>query len=108
VHDYQIQHDEHPVVSPIQTENIDFLHDIGIELNQSDLKRHEREQLEKLLFSYSDVFSKNKRDLGTCKLGTKHHVHLKPDTVPVKQPLRRIPFAYQEEVKNDLKNMLKD
>jgi hypothetical protein len=28
--------------------------------------------------------------------------------VPVKQPLRRIPFAYQEEVKNDLKNMLKD
>jgi hypothetical protein len=29
-HDYQIQHDEHPVVSPIQTENIDFLHDIGI------------------------------------------------------------------------------
>ena len=74
-HDYQIQHDEHPVVSPIQTENIDFLHDIGIELNQSDLKRHER-----------DVFSKNKRDLGTCKLGTKHHIHLKPDTVPVKQP----------------------
>ena len=96
-HDYQIQHDEHPVVSPIQTENIDFLHDIGIELNQSDLKRHER-----------DVFSKNKRDLGTCKLGTKHHIHLKPDTVPVKQPLRRIPFAYQEEVKNDLKNMVKD
>ena len=84
-------------IHPIQTENIDFLHDIGIELNQSDLKRHER-----------DVFSKNKPDLGTCKLGTKHHIHLKPDTVPVKQPLRRIPFAYQEEVKNDLKNMLKD
>jgi hypothetical protein len=56
--DYQIQHDEHPVVSSIQTENIDFA--IGVELNQSDLKRHEREQLEKLIFSYSDVFSKNK------------------------------------------------
>jgi hypothetical protein len=39
---------------------------------------------------------------------TKHHIHLKPDTVPVKQPLLRIPFAYQEDVKNDLKNMLKD
>jgi hypothetical protein len=72
------------------------------------IKRHEREQLEKLLFSYSDVSSKNKRDLGTCKLGTKQHIHLKPDTVPVKQPLLRIPFAYQEDVKNDLKNMLKE
>ena len=37
---------------------------IFYELNQSDLKTHER-----------DVFSKNKRDLGTCKLGTKHHLH---------------------------------
>jgi hypothetical protein len=39
---------------------------------------------------------------------TKHHIHLKPGTVPVKKPLRRFPFAYQEEVKNYLKNMLKD
>jgi hypothetical protein len=74
-----------------------------VDLSQHDLKRYEREQLEKLLLSYSDVFSKNKRDLGTCKLGTKHYIHLSPGTVPVKQLLRRIPFAYQEEVKNDLK-----
>ena len=28
--------------------------------------------------------------------------------IPVKQPLRRIPFAYQDEVKADLKAMLED
>lgn len=38
----------------------------------------------------------------------KHRIHLKLDTVPVKQPLRRISFAYQEGVKNDVKTMLSD
>ena len=58
--------------------------------------------------SYSDIFSREKRDLGKCKLGVKHHIHLKPEAAPVKQRLRRIPFGYQEEVKQDLKTMLKD
>ena len=62
----------------------------------------------KLILSYSDIFSKNKRDLGKFKLGVKHHIHLKQAAVPVKQPLRRIPFGYQEEVRNDLKTMLND
>ena len=106
--DYQIRNDQYPTVFSIQTENIDFFREIGIEISQMDLKMQEREQLQKLLLSYADVFSKNKRDLGTCKLGTKHHIYLKPGAVPVKQPLRRIPFVYQKEVKNDFKNMLKD
>ena len=36
----------------------------------------------------------------------KHHIHLKPEAVPIKQPARRIPFGYQEEVKSNLKTML--
>jgi hypothetical protein len=38
----------------------------------------------------------------------KHHIHLNQEAVPVKQPLRRIPFGYREEVRNDLKTMLND
>lgn len=38
----------------------------------------------------------------------KHHIHLKPEAVPIKQPVRRIPFGYQEEVRNDLRTMLSD
>ncbi|CAB4040863.1 Retrovirus-related Pol poly from transposon [Paramuricea clavata] len=48
------------------------------------------------------------RDLGKCKLGVKHHIHLKQEAVPIKQLLRRIPIGYREEVINDLKTMLND
>ena len=82
--------------------------ELGVDLDQSNLSQNERQQLEELIVSYADVFSKGKRDLGTCKLGTKHHIHLKPDTMPVKQRACQIPFAYQKEVKTDIKNMLED
>ena len=106
----QTRNDKNPTISAIHSKDSDLLKEIGVDLSQSesDLRLHEREKLEKLLMEYSDVFSRNKQDLGTCTLGTKHHIHLKPGTVPVKQPSRRIPFAYQDEVKNDLKNMLND
>ena len=84
------------------------MRELGVDLDQSNLSQNERQQLEELIVSYADVFSKGKRDLGTCKLGTKHHIHLKPDTMPVKQRAPRIPFAYQKEVKTDIKNMLED
>jgi hypothetical protein len=32
-HDYQIQNDQHPAFSSIQTENVDFLHEIGVYLS---------------------------------------------------------------------------
>ncbi len=106
----QTRNDKNPTISAIHSKDSDLLKEIGVDLSQSesDLRLHEREKLEKLLMEYSDVFSRNKQDLGTCTLGTKHHIHLKPGTAPVKQPSRRIPFAYQDEVKNDLKNMLND
>ena len=101
---------ETPTVSNVkadgQTEN--KLRELGVDLSKCELGSIERKQLEKLILSYSDIFSKNKRDLGKCKLGVKHHIHLKADAVPVKQPLRRIPFGYQEEVRNELRTMLSD
>ena len=36
-YDYQIQNDQHPVVSSIQNENIEFLHEIEVHLSQNDL-----------------------------------------------------------------------
>ena len=54
---------------------------MGIDLSGSAAEGKEKEELEKLLASYADVFSDGKRDLGNCKLGVQHRIHLKPDTV---------------------------
>ncbi len=69
------------------------LNEIGVDLSKSELSSSQGKQLENLILSYSDIFSKNKSDLGKCNLGVKHHIHLKPEAVPIKQPSRRIPFG---------------
>ncbi len=79
-----------------------------MDLSKSEISSSQGKQLENLILSYSDIFSKNKSDLGKCNLGVKHHIHLKPEAVPIKQPSRRIPFGYREEVKSNLKAMLND
>ncbi len=84
------------------------LNEIGVDLSKSELSSSQSKQLENLILSYSDIFSKNKSDLGKCNLGVKHHIHLRPEAVPIKQPSRRIPFGYREEVKSNLKAMLND
>ena len=100
---------ETPTVSNVKTNNSNttsLLNELGVELSNSKLSSPQGKQLEKLILSYTDIFSTSKSDLGRCNLGVKHHIHLKPEAVPVKQPSRRIPFGYQEEVKCDLKTML--
>lgn len=101
--------DDTPVAGSIGLEgNMNILQTFGIDLSKSAVAGTEKEQLEKLIVSYADVFSEGKRDIGKCKGGVHHHIYLKPDTVPVKQQLRRIPFTYQDEAKKDLKAMLED
>ena len=82
--------------------------ELGISLSDSDLSATQKGQLGNLLLSYADVFSKGKRDLGKNTSGVQHHIPLETDATPVKQQLRRVPFAYREGVKSDLKAMLKD
>ena len=60
------------------------------------------------LLSYADVFSRGKRDIGKYTTGVQHHIPLKAGATPVKQQLRRVPFAYQEGVKSVVKYMLED
>jgi len=77
-------------------------------LSDSDLSGIQRGQREDLLLSYPDVFSRGKRDIGKYTDGVQHHIPLKAGANPVKQQLCRVPFAYQEGVKSDLKVMLED
>ena len=106
---FSIRDDNARVAAPVSVrDSTKAVHSLGIYLSGTAAEGKEKEELEKLLASYADVFSDGKRDLGNCKLGVQHHIHLKPDTVPVKQHLRRIPFAYKEDVKKDLKAMMED
>ena len=103
--------EETSTVSNVRTEHgfaTSMLSEIGVDLSKNELNSLQSKQLEKLILSYSDISSKNKRDLGHCELGVKHHIHLKQEAVLIKQPLRRIPFGYREEVRNDLKTILND
>ena len=102
---------ETSAVSSVKTHNSKTtvtLKEIGVDLADSKLNSTQAKQLEKLVLSYSDIFSQSKSDLGKCNLGVKHHIHLKPEAVPIKQPSRRIPFGHQEEVKSNLKTMLNE
>lgn len=58
-----------PAVSGVQSrrETELSLEELGIDLNQSQLSTSQHHQLEKLLLLYSDIFSKDKRDLGKCQ-----------------------------------------
>ena len=78
-----------------------------VDLGLSDTNEEQRCELAKLIREYDDVFSTGKRDVGHYQ-GVQHHIQLKPDAVPVRQPVRRFPLAYQAPVKKQLKNMLDD
>ncbi len=70
------------------------VHSLGIDVSGTAAEGKEKEELEKLLASYADVFSKEKHDLGNCKLGVQYCIHLKPDIVPVTAPAKT-PFTYK-------------
>ena len=82
--------------------------ELGIDLADGDLSGVQSGQLEDLLPSYADVFSRGKHDIGKYTTVAQHHIPLKAGATPVKQQLRRVPFAFPEGVKSDLKDMLED
>lgn len=67
----------------------------AVDLGLSDVDENQKKSLENLLKEYTDVFSVGKHDIRHYQ-GMQHHICLKPGAVPVKQPLRRLPLAYQE------------
>ena len=71
----------------------------------SQLVKGDQESLHTLLSSYSDVFALDSSELGTTKLVT-HSINT-GQHLPVKQPLRRTPFALRNKVEELVDDMLK-
>ena len=69
-----------PTVSYVSDDlHIRNLEDVGIDLSGSDLSGTQMEQLQNLLLSYDDIFSKGKRDIGKYSAGVRHHIPLKTE-----------------------------
>ncbi|MCG8048996.1 MAG: reverse transcriptase domain-containing protein, partial [Candidatus Thiodiazotropha endolucinida] len=65
----------------------------------------QKNQISKLLNKYSSVFSENDDDIG--RTGVLKHKIPTADALPIKQPLRRVPYHMQKEMDDQIENMLK-
>ena len=68
------------------------------------LTQSQKEQLEKLLLSYQDVFALDSSELRTTQV--MFHSMNMGDYPPIKQPVRRIPFALRSKVDELVRGML--
>ena len=78
--------------------------EIPVHLEESTLTPAEKEEVQKMLLNWKDVFAFSPTELGKAK-GVKHKIVLK-DNVPFKDRPRRIPPGMYDEVKQHLKDML--
>lgn len=77
-----------------------------IKFDLSHLYGDIKSQLNSILSEYSDIFSKNKNDLGECKL-LKHKIET-GNAKPISMTPRRIPMALEDKVEHMLQDMLKN
>ena len=75
-----------------------------LELDQLNLLPTERQQLQSLIESYSDVFALDSSELGSTELVT--HTIYTGDHRPVCQPARRTPFALRRKFDQLVQEML--
>lgn len=75
-----------------------------IKLERETLTTNQIQLSEKLLLTYTDVFSKSDTDIG-CTQMVRHQIELQDDT-PFKQRPRRIPPSMFSEIKQHLKQLL--
>ena len=71
---------------------------------KSDLDRHQNDKLDKLLAEYSCVFAENPKKPAIKSMTT--HVMDSGNSHPVKQTIRRVSPATEEEINKQLKDML--
>ena len=74
-----------------------------VERSSTNLSPEETQMMTALLMEYSDVFSKCYLYIG-CFMGITHKIDTQEAT-PVKQRMRRCPFAFQGEEEKHLKQM---
>ncbi len=99
------------ICSSSETENAceDSQHDHVKELLKqtvTGLDSSYHEQVQDLLYKYSDVFSSSSYDIGRTDI-TKHHIHT-GDAVPVRQPPRRKPPDQRVEIERQVQDLLKE
>ena len=70
----------------------------------SELNNGEKQSLKDLLIRYQDVFAKDKNDLGQTNL-VQHRINT-GEARPIKQPIRRIPFAKRDAAENEVQRMI--
>ena len=58
-----------------------------------------------LINEFSDVFSKDERDIGQCDV-TAHKIQIEPGSRPVKLPNRRMPLHYEQDLQEKVDSFL--
>ncbi|KAK6047317.1 hypothetical protein COOONC_15178 [Cooperia oncophora] len=76
-----------------------------VDLDHCDLNPKQRCQLQRLLDSFSDVFSKHQYDIGSCTAG-KVHIFTTNDP-PAKIRPYRVPTKYREELQKHINMLLR-
>ena len=64
-----------------------------------------RDKLEIILNEYSDVFMKNKSDIGRCKIA-KHKIELQPEAIPHREGARRMSPDKAAKANQEVQNLL--
>ncbi|KAK3745246.1 hypothetical protein QZH41_001863 [Actinostola sp. cb2023] len=72
----------------------------------NELSNAQREKLSALLIDYADIFACSSGDLGRTNL-VEHRINT-GDTIPIKQPARRLPMHRLAEAEEHVKKMLND
>ena len=74
-----------------------------VNLSEANLDHSQQEQLKQFIWKFCALFTTEKGSLGQTS-AIKHTI--KTDGPPIRQPLRRIPFALQSTVKTEIQKML--
>ena len=91
------------VTYPTQKSNLNFTGSVKMGKN---LSVEERNKIEKLVSSYTDVFAQNPQKPKQTSM-MKHKI-ITGDTLPVKIRMRRVPVAWENEVDKQINEMLKN
>ena len=73
-------------------------------LESSNVSADQAQQVEDLVLEYADVFALDSSELGSTDLVT-HSIET-GDSPPIKQPVRRIPFALRQSVEEMVRSMV--
>ena len=79
-----------------------LLEQLALQLDHLD--QPQKEELTRLITSFTDIFALDATELGTTTLV--EHVVKTGDQAPIRQPVRRMPFALREDVDRMVEEML--